>query len=775
MADKAYNWKFVNLGGMARVNIQTGEDIAHLGELDRKLWTVLSCPVAGLEFDQKTLKLIDTDNDGKIRVDEIVATANYLTSALSDKDLLVKQTDVLPLSALNQEDPNGAKIFKSAQQILRNLGKPEDTISLADSSDSIAIFAQTRFNGDGVITPASAEDEALKATIEQMIATVGSVADRSGAAGVNEALIEQFYAACADYTAWVKESVDGKDTIYPYGENTAAALAAVEAVKAKLADYFLRCKLVRFDDASAAALDVSVDRISAISAGDITACTDEIATYPVARVSANQELPLDAINPAWQAAFDNLKKLVLDVDFPGATTLTEAQWSSIVAKFGAYTAWTGSKKGAEVESLGVEGCEAALKADHKAALLDLVAQDCALAEEAGSIDAVDDFLHLVKYFYQLLKNYVSLSDFYGKKVKAIFQAGTLFIDQRSCDLCIRVADMGKQGDMAGLSGMFLIYCDCVSKPTGKKATIAAVLTDGDVNDIRVGKNAIFYDRDGVDYDAVVTKVVDNPISIRSAFWSPYRKFANTISERIAKSAAEKDAKVSADMTAKANDVKVPTSQEEKDAAVAAAPKPASNFDIAKFAGIFAAIGMALGFIGQALVALIKPWYTPFIVILVLVICISGPSMFLAWLKLRKRNLAPVLNANGWAINAKAIVNIVFGQTLTSLAKFPKLGSFDPETKKQNRKKTIRRWCITVVVVLAGVAALLYFTGCFGCCKKEKAADNSVLSVAAFDALTEEEQAGYEMVVTTTNDTTYVLKQAPVEEEPVEEPAAEPAE
>ena len=66
--DKAYEWKFSKIGGVTRVNIETGEDIAHLGELDQKMWTVLSCPTKGLEIDDKTLNIIDTDQDGKIKV-----------------------------------------------------------------------------------------------------------------------------------------------------------------------------------------------------------------------------------------------------------------------------------------------------------------------------------------------------------------------------------------------------------------------------------------------------------------------------------------------------------------------------------------------------------------------------------------------------------------------------------------------------------------------------------------------------------------------------------
>ena len=33
------------------------------------------------------------------------------------------------------------------------------------------------------------------------------------------------------------------------------------------------------------------------------------------------------------------------------------------------------------------------------------------------------------------------------------------------------------------------------------------------------------------------------------------------------------------------------------------------------------------------------------------LAISGPSMLIAWLKLRQRNIGPILDANGWAVNA----------------------------------------------------------------------------------------------------------------------------
>ena len=688
-----YNWNYRSLGGVVRVCIEKGEDIAHLGELDQKLWSVLSCPVGGLKFDSKTLSLLDTDNDGRIKVSEIVAAAQWITSVIKDKDLIMKGDSVLPLSQIDVECEAGKKLYDSARQILSNLGLDKDEISVEEASDSVAIFADTKFNGDGIITPESTDDEDLKKVITDCIEKVGSSEDRSGKAGVSADNIEAFYAACAEYAEWMGAAEADSKAVFPYGDDTEAAFAACEGIKEKVADYFTRCKLLRFNADTAAAVDVAVTSI------------DEVGTCPLARPETDCVLPFGRINPAWEAAFAPVKALVLDKLFAGKDGITEDEWNTVLASFAAYSAWKGAKKGDAVESLGIDAVKAVLAADRKQALLDLVASDKALEAEANAIDDVCKLLHYYRDFAALLRNYVTFSDFYDRAsgTRAVFEAGQLYIDQRCCDLCLKVEDMGKHADMAGLSGMFLIYCACTCKAKGASMNIVAVMTDGDTKNLRPGVNAIFYDRDGQDWEAVVTKIVDNPISIKQAFWSPYRKFANTLMERINKSAAEKESKVSGDMTAKANNMNIPSTPEQKDAAAAAA-KPAA-FDIAKFAGIFAAIGMAVAYLTTALAKIVSPWYNALILLGVVIVCISGPSMFLAWQKLRKRNLGPVLNANGWAINSKVLVNIMFGQTLTSMAKYPKLDfnqASDPFMEKTPMWKKVLRWVVTAVVMCAVV-------------------------------------------------------------------------
>ena len=692
--DRKYKWQFDTIGGAARVKLTSGQDIAHLDELDPKMWTVLSCPVKGLEIDEKSLGYVDCDGDGKIRINDVVATAKWITRAVKNPDVILDGPNSFNLDSFNQDDENGMKLYNSAKQILANLGKDGNVISIADVADRTAIFAQTRFNGDGVITEASADDAEEKAVIAAIVSSFGGVADRSGAVGVNAEMIEKFYVAVEQYLAWKKAAPE-----VPFGDATDSVIAAYDALDAKVKDFFVRSRLAAFSPDSTAALDVQTSRIETISAENLTAKTQDIAAYPIARVNGKAEIDLSApINPAWAAQFNT----VIAAAAADKKVLTEEDWNAIGAKFAAYTGWKGAKAGAEVEALGLDALNGFAEQNKKDSLLALVAQDAALAEEAGNIESVSKFLYILRDFYRLLRNFVTLQDFYkkDKDVAAIFQSGRLIIDQRECRFCMNVADMAKHNASAATSGMFLVYCDCTTKSNPAKISIVAAVTVGDIGDLIVGKNAVYYDNAGVEWDAVITKVIDNPISIAQSFWSPYRRMAKAVENLITKSAADKDAKMMADATAKIN--AAPAAVPAADAKPVAPP-----FDIAKFAGIFAAIGMAFGMIGTALSGLVDSmkgmgWKLS-LVFIGIILVISGPAMILAWLKLRRRNIAPLLNANGWAVNAASKISIPFGETLTDAAKFPKLKIKDPYARKGIAPW--KKWVISLAAVVAVAAGL----------------------------------------------------------------------
>ena len=529
------------MGGVTRVRIQSAEDIRHLGELDKKMWTVLSCPTTGLEISSDSLSLMDLDGDGQLRLKEVVATAEWLCAALKDPQSLFEGKDEIALE------------------------------NIAD--DGLRVIAE-KLAKDGVVSLAAAQAAIDGATVEEQP--------------------------------------------IPAAPLEADVIAAYKEKQAEYAAYFELEKLAK--------LGLAV-------------------------------IPEDAVKPG----------------------LTEKKFTEMGDQIARWES--------EVESLK-------LKVESE------------LAAAKAEFEPLRKLLLLHRDFYRLLRNFVTLEDFYDRNPETVasFEAGTLIIDQRACHLCIRVHDMGKHDLQAPLSGIYLLYCHCVNKKTGKTLQIVAAMTQGEIKNLTIGKNAVFYDNDGLDYDATVTKIIDNPISIRQAFWTPYRKLANWIEEKINKSAAEKDAKAFDEMTTSADATADPNAEKKV------------PFDIAKFAGIFAAIGMALGMIGAALVAVAEgmsgfKWWQYVIVFVCILLVISGPSMIMAYMKLRRRNLAPVLNANGWAVNADTIISVPFGRTLTEQVAFPII-------KIKKGMKPWEKWLIAIgciIFVLGIVCLVLHLLGfCFVC-------------------------------------------------------------
>jgi len=706
MGKDNHTWSFSMVGGVKRVNIESGDDLVNLEHLDPKLWTALSCPVNDLEIDKKTLEIIDGDNDGQIRVREIIDAVNWITSVLKDPGDLLKKEAALPLLAINDNTEQGKILLDSAKVILKNLGKEDaTTLSVDETSDTVTIFAGTRFNGDGIITEDTTTEAELLKLINEIILCTGSVTDRGGKQGISLELIQGFFEECEKYAAWYAKKFAAIDHIFPLGADTEEAYQNFCAIRSKVDDFFIRCRLAAFDPQSTEVLNLQVTRVETITARDLTNCTDEIAAYPLAKIEPNRSLPIaSGINPAWENAIATFRKLTADKLFPGKEKLTEAEWNSISGIFDAFAQWNSEKEGAKAEPLGLDRVNEILSGTYKEQLLSLIEQDKALENEANNIILVDKIVRYYRDLFLLLQNFVTFHDFYTPGSKAIFQAGTLYIDQRSCDLCIKVQDMPKHGKLDSFSGIYLLYCDCVSRTSAEKMSIVAAVTNGDIDNLMVGRNALFYDRQGKDWDATITKIVDNPISIRQAFFSPYRKLMTTIENQINKAAAAADTKASADMNKGIDGIKTKVDETE------AKKEPPKPFDVGKFAGIFAAIGLAIGAIGTILAAVVGGfmklvWWKMPLAVIGLLLLISGPAMIMAYLKLRKRNLAPILDSNGWAINAMVIINIRFGATLTHLATLPKgakINLNDPFTKK---KKPVLPF---VIVLLAVVGVVIYY-------------------------------------------------------------------
>ncbi len=607
MNDATHRWRFFRAGGFDQVRIDSAADLLAIATLDQKLWVALSCPVKGIEFDARTLALVDDDHDGQVRAPELIAAVRWAGERLKTVEVLEQHLDGVPLAAIRDDDEEGARIAQAARTLIADLGKRDGFVSVAEADAAQARFAER---------------------------------------------------ALADWQA-------AGTGAQPLGPATEAAHAALSAVAAKVEDFFVRCRLAAFDARAGIAMNAGDDAFATLAGGSLTTAAEGIAALPLARVAADAALPLAAgLNPAWAQRLAVLRDSVVTPLIGERDALSEAEWTTLKDKLAPYSAWLAGKP-----------------------------------DPAAEGDGVRELERLARYVRDLMplaNNFVAFRDFYTHQGKASFQVGTLYLDGRSAELCVAVNDPVKHTALASLSRICLVYCDCVRGQ--EKRNIAAAFTAGDSDQLMVGRNGVFYDRQRRDWNATITKIVDHPISLRQAFWSPYKRLARLVAEQLQKMAANKSRETDARLAAAAL-------QAPKAGAAAAAP---AAFDIGKFAGIFAAIGLAVGAIGTALASVLmglfalRWWQIP-LALAALLLIVSAPAVLLAWFKLRSRNLGPILDANGWAINARARINIPFGTSLTQLAELPEGAErslSDPYAEKQ------RPW--KLYFGIAAVVALLAF-------------------------------------------------------------------
>ena len=689
-------------GGFDQVLLETGADLTSLEALDQKLWVALSCPVSGIEFDGRSLAFVDADGDGHIRAPEILSAVQWAGKVLKDPDHLVRREDRLPLSAIDDGTEEGKAVLGGAMLVLSVLGKPDATeITLDDVSDTARIFSQARFNGDGIVPAKSAEDPAQAAVIEDILGSLGGESDRGGDPGVTAEAIERFYTEAKAIADWW-EAV-GRPETHPFGADTEALYELFRSLKPKVEDYFQRCRLAAYDGRSAALLGPADADYQKLAATTLRGDTEAVAGFPLAVAAAGKALPLaDGLNPVYADAVRRFAREIVLPVLGGADLLPDGGWEMICARFAPYEAWLETKPATTVEGLGEERVRTILAEDGRTALLDLVARDKAVEPEVAAIASVERLLRYCRDLHLLVNNFVSFRDFYTRKGKATFQAGTLYLDGRSCDLCVPITDVGKHAAIATLSRVCLVYCDCVRRGGVEKTTIAAAFTAGDSDFLTVGRNGVFYDRKGQDWDATIVRILEHPISVRQAFWSPYKRLARLIGDQMQKISAARSK--AADDRAALQAI----SATQNLAAGKPVPPPPPPFDVAKFAGIFAAIGLAIGAIGTMLAAVLSgilklPWWQFPIAIAAIILLISLPSVLLAWLKLRKRNIGPILDANGWAVNARAKINIPFGTSLTAAARLPENAErslADPFAEKKSP------WKLYLVLAALLAAALV---------------------------------------------------------------------
>lgn len=453
------------------------------------------------------------------------------------------------------------------------------------------------------------------------------------------------------------------DSLFSSGESEEKALAEVTAKQADLAKLEPSAedkKSLADWEAKGKTAEVAVAGEATADADAALACVEPIIEafflppedMPLVTEEADKVLPLkDHLNPKYLESILAFAEKCVKPVLGEKDSLTRMEWKKVKGAFAAYRAWVGSKP--------------VMNAGRK-----------------GELDDEERILRYKLHLVEFLENYINMRRLYDVKELAIFQTGTLRIDAKELNLCFHVASEAAHSALVGKSNCCVVYLK-ISRPSeGATRQICAVITAGAVAQLYVGRNGVFYDRDGKDWDAVITKVVESQVSLIEAFWSPWRKLGEGVAASVKKFLSDK--------------------QTSAQKSVAAGTQNAQAGGAAMASSV-AAIGIGVGMVGAAAASLMAAISNMSalqiaISIVALILVVSLPSVILTWFKLRKRDLGVILNACGWAINRPMRFSMKRARAFTVCA-----------------PSSCCRIVIAILLLLAlAGAAAWYFCPCGGC-------------------------------------------------------------
>jgi hypothetical protein len=661
---------FRRFAGSYQLRIRSVAELRQILEVPEAHWVATACPAKGLNCDPRFIACLDTDRNGRVRAQELREAISWTMRMLAEPKDCVPGADVLVLDHLSAE---AAPLRATADLVLRNLNSAtRERISLAEVRQTKEVLDRVSANGDGIIGPAGVADAALKQLVGEILAYVPGVADRSGERGLDRAQIATFAKLHQAAIAWL----DAGATARCWGADSVALASLVMEVRERLDDYFLLCRLVAVQPSAAERFRLTPERLDAML-GDGAALRRGLSALPLAAPDPAGALSFERVlrGDSYEALIQVRDKVAIPVLGSAAgRTLEEGAWRRLCGEATQILAWSRLAGEHKVLALGEERVRA-ITADQLTALDQLCIDDLALNETLARVGDLERLILCQRWLLTFANNFVAMPDLYAATGKALFEQGTLIMAGREFKLSVLVTDRAAHAAMAGESSMFILYCQILGS-AGTPLEVAVPVTSGTSRNLFVGKRGIFRGLDGNEYDALVTQIVTQPVSLFEAIYMPFVRIGRFITSRIeqwSKGASGDFDKTLSDTTdhAKAA-VATATTQPARPAegkaagatATATAGAPGGQFgQILMGGGIaFAAIGSAMAYIVSQVSALTPMQWV--LGLLGLLAILALPSAAFAYIKIYNRNLAVLLEASGWAMNDRLRLTMQLGLLLT---------------------------------------------------------------------------------------------------------------
>ena len=674
--------------------IRNTKDLRAVVELDEAHWVATAAPTEGLHADEVFLRWIDADDNGRVMCWEIRDAAQWLTDVLADHSGIDGAKTSLTLGAINGESADGRQIRAAAQKMLRRLGQNTDDDKPLTLEQVRQIRAQAEASSvseAGVVLPEAAEDSDIRQYLTDIITAVGGSPHPSGKDGVDSNTLAAFAAESAAYLDWLErgaEPADGQtNDVYPLGAKTAEAFATFQSLRAKLDQYFAQCHAVALDESLVGRMGWTAGELEALDLDDVGAIDRLLDEAPIARARPDLELAFDeAINPHDADALDTFAANVIPAVLGKASaSLTARQWEQIKDFFAARDAWTAAKPTSNITRLDPERLAAYQQAKYADLVRKLIAESEQTAFHLDNVRLVEKVLLYQAGLLELANNFIAFPHLYDPTKRAMFEMGSVIMDGRRFEFAVKVINRAAHAAIADSANMYLMYIEVAPRAGEGPLELAVPVTSGNKGNLCLGKRGIFCDRLGYEHDARVVHVLENPISLSEAMVAPFVRLGRMLTGKIesitSKAEQQFDQRAESTMT-------VATEQP------AAPPKSSmANAGMLAGAGVaIAAVGSALAYMTEKLTKL--HWYEIWIGIGAAVLAVLIPTMVVAVLKLRKRDLSAVLEGSGWAVNARMRLTHRLGRVFTRRPCRP-LGA------RLIGKRRIR----TVVVIVLVTAAL----------------------------------------------------------------------
>jgi len=633
----------IRRGPFPKPDIRTGEDLFKLRHLDRSQWVVLGCPIEGLEFPEETLTALNENGDDRILCEDLLDAIAWLEKRLISPSSLEGEQVSVSASELESNTPEGKELAETIKRILTNLGRnPGGAINLEDLADETALFSDARTNGDGVLPPTAAKSGEAHSAIAAIMKIYGGQEDRTGEIGIDHEIFSTFTKVAPDYLSWLLET-SGDDDILPFDGETSSYFEIFQCAQSALDKWFDQWRIQQI----APQLDSKEIPIQAI--GDVEAFDFG-----------------QPIHPEHETAILNFRDAVLIPHFeiPADGSIKRSAWADVKARFQAFAKWKERNPDPRLDSLDSPTIQALLNPDVLEEIDKLFSQDKVIAAELERIQQLQKMILFKRDLLRFAQEFSALPSLYDPNQPAIFQSGTLYMAGRKFHLCIPADDPSQHAKLAAESGIYLIYCEILG--VDKKRNIAAAVTDGTAQGLAVGRHGLFYDRKGQEWKARVVKISPQAISLREGILAPFQRLGELVASQFEKISSAREKKIHSSLEKGLSETGKQTETKPSQTTQTAAQTSGLGGILAGGGLAFAALSSSLAFITTSLgkVDKINFLYTGagFLTLIIL------PSLIIVGRKLRRRDLALLLDASGWAINPRIRLTRALSRRLTEKRK-----------------------------------------------------------------------------------------------------------